>query len=120
MSMKCLECGEKLLGRADKKFCSDQCRSAYNNKLNSDHTNLMRNVNNILRKNRRILEELNPEGKGKTKKESLLKRGFKFEYITNLYITKNGHTYYFCYDQGYLPLEHDWYALVKRKEYVEF
>ena len=39
--------------------------------------------------------------------------------FTNLYQTKNGHTYYFCYDQGYLPLEHDYFALVKRKEYID-
>ncbi len=118
MSAKCLECGDKIMGRADKKFCSDQCRSAYNNKLNSDHTNLMRNINNILRKNRRILEEQNPDGKGKTTGEKLAKKGFKFDYFTNMYTTKNGHTYYFCYDQGYLPLDNDWYALVKRKEYI--
>lgn len=46
----CLECGEKIKGRADKKFCSDQCRVAYNNKLNRDETNYMNNVVNLLRK----------------------------------------------------------------------
>jgi len=54
MKKKCAECGDEFIGRADKKFCSDQCRSAFNNKLNSDHSQFMRNVNNILRKNRRI------------------------------------------------------------------
>jgi hypothetical protein len=33
------------------KFCSDVCRNAYNNKINKDSTNFMRNVNNKLRKN---------------------------------------------------------------------
>jgi hypothetical protein len=28
--------------------------------------------------------------------------------------TKTGNTYYFLYDQGYLPLENDWLMLVKR------
>jgi len=46
----CLECGEPLIGRSDKKFCDDQCRNAYNNKLNRDHINLYRNINNKLRK----------------------------------------------------------------------
>jgi predicted nucleic acid-binding Zn ribbon protein len=119
MDTKCLECGDKIVGRADKKFCSDQCRSAYNNRLNSDHTKIIRNTNHILRKNHRILESFNPDGKGKAKKESLLKKGFKFDYITSFYTTKNGHTYFFCYDQGYLPIENDWYALVKKKEYAE-
>jgi len=38
----CPECGEKIIGRADKKFCSDQCRNSYNNRLNSDASNTVR------------------------------------------------------------------------------
>ena len=116
---KCIECGDSFHGRADKKFCSDQCRSAYNNKLNSDATNFVRNVNNILRKNRRILEELNPHGKSKVHRDKLMERGFKFSYFTNVYKTKAGKEYYFCYEQGYLALEGDYYALVIRQKYVE-
>lgn len=29
----CPVCGEKITGRIDKKFCSDDCRSFYNNRL---------------------------------------------------------------------------------------
>jgi hypothetical protein len=78
----------------------------------------MRNVNNILRKNRRILEKYNPDGKSKVSKSKLLEDGFKFRYFTNVYETKSGKTYYFCYEQGYLPIDNDWYALVVRQEYV--
>ena len=119
MKKKCLECGDEFIGRADKKFCSDNCRSAYNNKLNSDATNFIRNVNNILRKNRRILAELNPKGKSKTHRDKLMERGFKFSYFTNIYETQAGKKYYFCYDQGYLELDNDWYALVVKQKYVE-
>jgi len=28
---RCIECGEILNGRRDKKFCSDTCRTSYNN-----------------------------------------------------------------------------------------
>jgi predicted nucleic acid-binding Zn ribbon protein len=45
----CLECTEKIVGREDKKFCSDGCRNAYN-KINKDSNNNMRNTNNKLRK----------------------------------------------------------------------
>ncbi|MEL4306752.1 hypothetical protein [Joostella sp. CR20] len=115
MEKLCLECGEKLIGRADKKFCGDYCRNAYNNKLNKDSKNLIRNINNRLRKNYRILESLNPEGKTKTTKSKLLNKGFDFEYFTNTYTTQKGSTYYFLYDQGYLPLDNDFYMLVKRE-----
>lgn len=114
MEKSCLECSEKIVGRTDKKFCSDYCRNAYNNNLNKDRKNLVRNINNLLRKNYRILEELNPAEKTKASKSKLLARGFSFDYFTSIYTTKTGNIYYFVYDQGYLPLEGDFYALVKR------
>lgn len=114
MSKACLECGEKLVGRTDKKFCSDACRNSYNNTLNKDRKNLIRNTNNWLRKNYRILEALNPEQKTKVSRARLIEKGFDFNYLTSVYTTKAGTVYYFVYDQGYLPLEGDYYALVKR------
>ena len=114
----CLECGTKIFGRVDKKFCSDQCRNAYNNKLNSDANNYIRNVNNILRKNRRLLEQLNPSGKTKLHRDKLSEKGFDFKYHTSTYTTKAGATYKFCYEQGYLELDNNWSMLVKRQEYV--
>ncbi len=110
----CLECGEKIIGREDKKFCSDGCRNAYNNKMNKDSNNFMRNINNKLRKNYRILAELNTDGKSKVSKTKLLSKGFDFDFFTNILKTKTGNTYYFLYDQGYMLLENDMYILVKK------
>ena len=112
----CLECNTPIKGRVDKKFCSDYCRNSYNNKLNKDSKNLVRNINNRLRKNYRILDSFTlKEGKTRTTKTRLLDKGFDFEYITNLYTTKKGSTYYFVYDLGYLPLDNDYYMIVKRE-----
>lgn len=115
MDKSCPECGDKIIGRADKKFCSDGCRNSYNNKFNKDSKNLVRTVNNRLRRNYRILNALNPQEKTKTTKQKLSTAGFDFNYFTSIYTTKAGTVYYFVYDQGYLPLEGDFYALVKRK-----
>ena len=112
----CLECGGKIIGRADKKFCSDQCRVSYNNKLNRDETAYMNNVTNILRKNRRILLDLNPTGKTKVNREKLNTKGFDFTYFTSQYVTKEGAVYHFCYEQGYLAMDKNWYLLVVKKE----
>ena len=68
MSKTCLECGDKIIGREDKKFCSDGCRNAYNNKMNKDQNNLMRNINNKLRKNYRICVNSTQKKKGKPRK----------------------------------------------------
>ena len=115
MNKTCLECSDKIVGREDKKFCSDGCRNSYNNKINKDSTNFMRNVNNKLRKNYRILSALNVEGKSKTTRTKLLGKGFDFEFFTNILNTKTGNTYYFLYDQGYLALENDYLMLVKKE-----
>ncbi|PTX45227.1 hypothetical protein C8P64_1218 [Christiangramia gaetbulicola] len=114
MEKSCPECGEKIIGRTDKKFCSDYCRNAYHNKANKDSSNLIRNTNNQLRKNHRILEELNPTDKTSVPRTKLLAKGFSFEVFTSIYVTKTGNQYFFVYDQGYLKLENDFYALVKR------
>ncbi|MBT6746090.1 MAG: hypothetical protein HOB26_06010 [Flavobacteriales bacterium] len=110
----CLDCQKPLMGRFDKKFCNDVCRNNYNNQQNRDTNNLVRNVNGILRKNRRVLQKLVPEDKRKVKKLTLDVAGFNFEYFTNTYKTKTGQTYFFCYDYGYLPLDNDFFLLVHR------
>lgn len=110
----CLECDVKIVGREDKKFCSDGCRNAYNNKVNKDSNNYMRNVNNKLRKNYRILSQFNIDGKSKTTKNKLFASGFDFKFFTNILTTKTGNTYYFVYEQGYLFLENDYLMLVKK------
>jgi len=116
MEKECLTCGEKIKGRSDKKFCDDACRNIYNNNLNSDHTNYIRNINNILRKNWRILEELNPQGLINVSKAKLTEKGFNFQYYTSHIKTKAGHEYYYCYDRGYRAIENDYFMLVIRKE----
>jgi hypothetical protein len=114
---KCLCCDKTLNGRADKKFCNDYCRNAYNNQLKSANSPAVRNINNTLIKNRRILETMLGEEKMiKQPKEKLLTQGFNFKYFTHNYTNQKGNIYFFCYEYGYLPLEHDWFLIVKRKE----
>ncbi|HHW60070.1 MAG: hypothetical protein WBL11_06880 [Bacteroidales bacterium] len=115
----CLECGEPLVGRSDKKFCDDQCRNAYNNRLNRDSINIYRKINNKLRKNRRIISELNKTGKTKIKIEALRKKGFDFKYHTHILNTAKGTTYFFCYDMGYLIIDNEYALLVYDKEIKE-
>lgn len=115
----CLECGTPIRGRADKKYCSDACRNAYHNKHTSDANNLMRNVNYTLRKNRHILADLNPQGKARVHRDQLNRKGFNFNYITNVYQTKSGTIYHFCYDQGYIVSDDDYFTLVVKKDYID-
>ncbi|HUP14045.1 MAG TPA: hypothetical protein VM187_17615, partial [Niastella sp.] len=99
----CLACKRPIKGRTDKKFCDDSCRNNYNNRLNSDITPLMRNINNILRKNRRIIEELLAHLDKKVlviDRQKLVEKGFHFDYCT-----EHTEQYYYCYDYGYRALD---------------
>jgi len=110
----CAECGDKMLGREDKKFCSDGCRSTFNNKINKDSTNFMRNINNLLRRNYRILNELNTKGETTASRSELVNKGFDFEHFTGIRQTKKGQTYFFLYDQAYQNLSGEDYILIRK------
>ena len=106
----CLACGNLIKGRLDKKFCNDHCRNNHNNRLNSDTVNYIRNVNNILRRNRRILEEL-MEGVEKTvtlPRAALDMKGYNFDFFTSLYLNERTKLdYYYCYEYGYAFIDEE-------------
>jgi len=116
MERLCLDCNTPIRGRADKKFCDDTCRSNFNNLLKAEDNSFLKQVNQILKKNREILKWKNPAGKIKVKREILLGNGFNFNYHTHTYSNKNGMTYFFCYEYGYLSLNNDEVLLVKRDD----
>jgi len=121
-SRKCAECGTEIYGRVDKKFCSDQCRNTFNNRIHASSNAYIRKVNYILRKNRRIMEELlNKSDKDalRVHKNKLTDKGFSFDYYTNIYKTKNNKYYYFSYEYGFMKLDDDHYMVVKRDDYLK-
>jgi hypothetical protein len=101
----CLHCGEKIIGRIDKKFCDADCRNSYNNKKKRNSEKQIIEINRILRKNRRILKQFNPEGKTTIRKEYLFKLGFNQKFHTHTYTSQHGNTYKFCYEYGYMELD---------------
>lgn len=116
MERLCLDCGNPVKGRADKKFCGDLCRNNYNNHLKAEDNAIIKEVNLILKKNRSILSKFNPDGKAKVSKNKLLGAGFNLNYCTRIQQTQNGNTYIFCYEYGYLSLNELDFLLVKKEE----
>jgi len=111
----CLNCSLPVAGRTDKKFCDDACRSSYHAKFNNAEVDYVKQINLQLKRNRRILLALNPEGKAKVSRNYLLAQGFDFQCFTGIYKTEKNACYYFCYEMGYLLLEHENVLLVRRK-----
>jgi hypothetical protein len=117
---KCLDCGDIIRGRTDKKFCSDQCRNNYNNRLNRDTNNYVRNVHGLLRKNRRILADLYAEQKVKVHRDALIALGYNFSFFTHVIETANGQKYHFCFEYGYMEMENDFLELSQNSRYLDY
>ncbi len=115
MTKNCIVCQTKLVGRDGRKFCSDACRIEHHNQLNRSGGRFVRMINERLRKNHRILCELNCEGITKTNRASLVIRGFDFNLITMIERSSNGENYFYIYDQGYRMFDNEHYLLVKRE-----
>ncbi|WP_258105318.1 hypothetical protein [Marinoscillum sp. MHG1-6] len=113
---ECKECRRPFFGRADKKFCSDACRSSFNNRARPAISPAVQQINRVLKKNWEILNELNPHETQKVPLSHLSKRGFDFEFFTQTLTTREGKEYRFCYDMGYLTLGDQWILLVRKKE----
>ena len=117
----CENCGVRLTGRVDKRFCSDQCRSIAKNsrKALNEGERLMKEINSKLRHNRFVLQRHSPEGKTTLRREVLQIAGFDFRHFTHLYRTKQGNTYYFCYDYGYFLLPDEKVLIVNWQPYMD-
>ncbi len=66
---------------------------------------LMKRINSALRRNRKILYDLNPKGNTVVSLRRLTAAGFDFDIYTSSSIQKDGKMYYFCYEQGYSHIE---------------
>ncbi len=118
MNQKCKNCGTKLHGRIDKKFCDSYCRNSYNNKKVRENEKIIHQINRILRKNRTILKKFNPEGKTTIRTEFLRKSGFNFYYHSHVYKTRTNNQYKFCYDYGYLEIDELKTLIINKQPYM--
>jgi len=115
----CLDCGAKLLGRSDKKFCSDQCRNNYNNRINRDQNNYVRNVHALLRRNRKILSDLFEAGFHRIHRDALLAQGYNFTFCTHIVETRDGILWSYCFEYGFREAGRGYLELQKCSSYLE-
>lgn len=99
----CLQCGNEIKGRRDKKYCDDQCRNLHYNTRHGNEVLYMRNIHNLLRKNRRIIAELIPFNKHEhvVELDTLLLQGFTLKYHTHMQLHVDQPPIYYCYEYGY-------------------
>ena len=99
----CLHCSAPFSGRADKKYCCDDCRAEANRQKHLTARAPTFSINAILWRNRETLRRLWKERPTMVHREALISEGFKLQYHTSIHITKNQNTYFICYDFGFQP-----------------
>jgi len=97
----CLDCGLRLKGREDKKFCSVHCRTHYHNVCNKNSNSVLREINSILKRNTNILKKLSESRVTKLTRNRLSASGFNFDFFTHQEYGLNGEVYNYCYEYGY-------------------
>lgn len=96
----CPICQAKIVGRTDKKFCSDDCRANYHNRKNRNKNRPIKRIERILKRNRQILIEVEKQGVFYISLTLLEKMGFDFEYCTRKR-SYGDQTEISCYDKSY-------------------
>jgi len=81
--------------------------------VNADQSEMMREINKGLKRNRKILNELVLEGKKTIRRSWLARKGFDFELITAMQEKRSGSYCYYCYEYGYIPLDENRYQLIE-------
>ncbi len=101
---KCPNCGKEVTGRSDKKFCSDGCRTMYNNNLYRKRRKVMGKIDHILKKNHNVMDRLYSSGERMVTVYKLSGMGFNFNYMTSLIENPDAGKYraFSCYDYMYV------------------
>lgn len=135
---KCIECGEPLKSgsREDAKFCTDACRTSYNNKKRKERqqvrqqpsdsdkeemneTDYIQKIIAILVRNHEILCKIaTTDEPVKMEMRDLMGRGFNFKFFTSEAPTQNGDIYRFCFDRGYKQTPDGFVIIVQREREV--
>ena len=109
----CLECGDRIrYGRADKRFCSDDCRSRHHYAQARMGRSFRRRILNTLSKNYDILEGVIHSGADSVDLMDLCAMGFTPSIVTS-YRKCGKHEEYGCFDIKYIMTQTRVYSVSK-------
>ena len=101
----CLICGDPVIGRRDKVFCTIDCKNKYHATRKSEIQPFSQPVDKILHRNWVILSEYYELARKKKffiSKAELNKAGFHSKYFTTIHTNARGKTYYYVYNFGWM------------------
>lgn len=112
----CLNCGEPITGRADKRFCSIKCKNEWNNSLIGLDKHDRNRIISILLKNYLVLQTVMESGEKAPELEALAVAGFRPEYVTGFRRIRRGRDEYRCFDICYNKTEARLYNIRRAPE----
>lgn len=100
----CMNCRKIIVGRSDKKFCSDECRTMFNNRKYRERYCSVSRIDRILKRNYSIMDTLYKKGERKVSFSALFGMGFNFEYVTSMRESPDIYSSYVagCYNYSYI------------------
>lgn len=112
----CPNCNGLISGRSDKRFCSDSCRTMYNNRIYRERREEVARIDRILKKNHAIIEKLYAMGERRISFVALFGMGFNFDYMTSLRENPDTGSSFIigCYDYSYI-IGNDGTVVIDRK-----
>lgn len=115
ITQKCLICKSKISGRADKRFCSLDCKNDYHSRLRKATLKATKPIDKILHRNRSILLEiLGKRIQSKKIDRSVLdKKNFNYSYVTGYQLNSKNKMVNYVYDFSWI-LFSDKQILLKR------
>lgn len=112
----CLNCGAKIHGRSDKKFCGIDCKNAYNYTKRQETKSVTKIIDQLLHKNHHILSTLigTQRKRMKIDRLELEKMGFSFKYITGYYVNSQNKKYHYVYDFAWMEFSNQEIMIIKK------
>ncbi len=114
----CINCGNKLLGRLDKKYCSSNCKNQYNYNRRKNTKFETRGIDSILHRNREILDTIMGPKRFKMEisKTELSLMGFQYKYITGIHTNSKGKLYHIVYNFAWMEFTEQKVLIVKNRK----
>ncbi|MDQ3050950.1 MAG: hypothetical protein M3Q95_08710 [Bacteroidota bacterium] len=108
MEKMCVSCGERVTGRADKKYCNEACKNEFHNRKSNRQSPAEKARMTAARKNRSILSKIEASGLTQIGKTELELCGFNFEALTGLKMLGKGKFLLYCFDYQLQLQKEEW------------
>ncbi|WP_142783758.1 LIM domain-containing protein [Changchengzhania lutea] len=120
VKVTCKICSKTLIGRKDKLFCSVKCKNYYHVNLRKATDIVVKELDNILHRNRSILLEIMGKRKVQCTVERMVleKNHFVFKYHTHLHTNSKGKIYHYVYDFAWMEFSNDDILIVRKTKHI--